>query len=1359
MSQGSSDVRTAEPIAGRYEVLRELGGGGMAVVFEVRDTSNNQRLALKRPRLDGSQAHKNRSEELFAREYHTLVQLSHPRIVRVYDFAVDALGPYYTMELLDGGDLVSAMPIDYRRACAVASDICSALSLLHSRRIVHRDVSPRNIRCTGDGLAKLIDFGAMTHMGPSKELVGTPAYCAPELLNMHALDARTDLYSLGATLYYALTGHHPYPAREFASLPNAWRFAVTRPSELASEIPDALDALILDLLQLAPDARPSNAAEVMARLSAISGVQPDEQLVVAQSYLSTPVFIGRRREIARVNNKTMRVMRRRGAAVLIEGPRGCGRSRFLDTCLLNSKLSGATVLRADSADADTDYGAIRSLLLRLQRALPELTREFAEPLLPVLGQIVPELIAERAPQQAAADLTSLRPKLQSAVRELLLRVADRKPLLLAVDDLDAIDEPSVAVIGVLAQEVGRIPLLILATAATEARSTAVSAFKLFADAAGSVRLQHFTAEESEALLESVFGTSHALHALAARLHALSGGSPRDLMRLAQHLVDSGAARYDSGSWTLPAGADAGALPSSVTQVLSGRLSQLPAPALELARALSLCPERSFSFAECGLLSGKDSMAALLGDIEQLTEADVVRNQDGRVVLSDHAWASLLRAGLAPEHERELHRRIALCFEARGDDPFRRAQHLLRANEIDRALDGFVAHAIASRAATDRNPEAFHQLLLSLPRDWLATYDEVLQLLRERGRPKHEEYAILARLNGMFALKGVGYERMLQLMTYLKAACGLTDWENAAASLEPEVRLKLALGQAHARYMQTPEHERVIEPAAAIRELAEVVRTTMYIGALALDLSATQSVPSLRPFFPIAPALAVSELVVRAAQARLAGRLDRARDLYREVLDLLATPERTGLGPTHVEYTRMLVLNARGALEAASGIPACLEAAEHIERHPAMQSNAYLIRMIYQLWQGNVREAERCRKQFEIARVQNSAAQNFESVQLAWQVVAHAAMEDLTNLKRSLDEIAPLATRYPAFRAIHSFGEAEHHRIRGDASAAVDILERVLQAYGAGTHQNWTQFAAAHVRALDECGRSADAVEQGQKHLAQLERAELGESARFWVTLALISPLAKIDAPSAEQCAEAAIAHCEASGVTGLNLGLAHEARAYVAVQERDRASYEQHLTRCEQQFRKAANPALSVKLQELKREAQHRGLVVLSTSSDGAVRHMPITVLKSRLEACADAAERARTGLALLAEQCGAMEGHLYLIQHEAPAWVTSVGRREPDDTLHAMAREYILAEVQAAGLSTGASELSITTEWTTSGDSTYRPVLLSHYQGANHVITGVAVFAVVPERPFIHPAELASYVSSIVQESGDVAGMTVSED
>ena len=122
------------------------------------------------------------------------------------------------MELLDGGDLRERAPLPWREACALLCDVCSSLALLHSRRLVHRDVSPRNVRCTADGRAKLIDFGAMVPVGPGDAHRRHAAVRGARGAQSVALDARTDLFSLGATLYYALTGRVPFPARSFADL-------------------------------------------------------------------------------------------------------------------------------------------------------------------------------------------------------------------------------------------------------------------------------------------------------------------------------------------------------------------------------------------------------------------------------------------------------------------------------------------------------------------------------------------------------------------------------------------------------------------------------------------------------------------------------------------------------------------------------------------------------------------------------------------------------------------------------------------------------------------------------------------------------------------------------------------------------------------------------------------------------------------------------------------------------------------------------------------------------------------------------------------------------------------------------------
>ena len=157
-----------ETIAGRYRVQARLGRGGMGSIYRVRDERTGRVLALKRMREDRRANAVNAAllRAHFEREYHTLCQLAHPRIIEVYDYGFAGDEPYYMMELLDGEDLSERGQMAWKEACPVLCDVASSLAILHSRRLLHRDISPRNVRLTADGRAKLIDFGAMSTMGP-----------------------------------------------------------------------------------------------------------------------------------------------------------------------------------------------------------------------------------------------------------------------------------------------------------------------------------------------------------------------------------------------------------------------------------------------------------------------------------------------------------------------------------------------------------------------------------------------------------------------------------------------------------------------------------------------------------------------------------------------------------------------------------------------------------------------------------------------------------------------------------------------------------------------------------------------------------------------------------------------------------------------------------------------------------------------------------------------------------------------------------------------------------------------------------------------------------------------------------------
>jgi serine/threonine protein kinase len=243
----------------------QLASGGMGTVSRALDKVTGQQLAMKRMRLDA--ATRRPVRDAFEREFQVLASLNHPRIIRVFDYGVDALGPYYTMELLDGEDLARAAPLPYREACRYLRDIATCLALLHARRLIHRDVSAGNVRKTRDGHCKLLDFGALMPFGKPTAIMGTPPGVPPEALDRSALDQRVDCYALGALAYHILTGRQAYPAHHMNELLEVWKTRPAAPSSWVTGIPPALDDLVLSLLSLDRLARPENVAEVIARLT------------------------------------------------------------------------------------------------------------------------------------------------------------------------------------------------------------------------------------------------------------------------------------------------------------------------------------------------------------------------------------------------------------------------------------------------------------------------------------------------------------------------------------------------------------------------------------------------------------------------------------------------------------------------------------------------------------------------------------------------------------------------------------------------------------------------------------------------------------------------------------------------------------------------------------------------------------------------------------------------------------------------------------------------------------------------------------------------------------------------------------
>jgi len=364
------------------------------MVYRVLDEVTGVRCALKRVRSSDPSS-ESRRQQLLEREYYTLAQLAHPRIIAVYDFGRDDDGPFYTMELLDGSDLASLGRVPWQTACALLRDVASSLAILHSRGLLHRDVSARNVRCGASGRAKLIDFGALCSMGLDLEVVGTPPFVAPEAVQMQALDARTDLYALGALGYYLLSGRHAYPARQLRELRDVWRSTPPALKRLVPEVPAALSQLITELLSLDRGTRPQSSAEIMKRLCSIAQLPIDEDVAVSRAYLAAPALVGREQALIVTRKQLLSLARGDGQTLLIEGAPGSGRSRMLDAAVLEGKMLSAFVLRAHATDgAGSDWAVARSLTTQLMSWTSEKVEVAARLSRPVLSHVIGGLVEE-----------------------------------------------------------------------------------------------------------------------------------------------------------------------------------------------------------------------------------------------------------------------------------------------------------------------------------------------------------------------------------------------------------------------------------------------------------------------------------------------------------------------------------------------------------------------------------------------------------------------------------------------------------------------------------------------------------------------------------------------------------------------------------------------------------------------------------------------------------------------------------------------------------------------------------------------------------------------------------------------------
>jgi tRNA A-37 threonylcarbamoyl transferase component Bud32/tetratricopeptide (TPR) repeat protein len=1189
-------------IGHRYVVERMLGRGGTGAVYAVFDKSKEVRLALKRLNSGANET----LTAMFDREYRTLASLRHPCIVEAYDYAVDHDSAYYTMELVEGHELNTLAPLPWRTACSYMRDAASILGVLHAHRLVHRDLSPRNLLVTANGRLKLIDFGALTVFGKATEVAGTPPSIAPEAIRSGSLDQRSDLFSVGAFGYWLMTGSHAFPARNIDELPGLWQREPTPVSACVRvrndprlEVPPPeIDELLSLLLRIDPRERIASTSELIDRLNVIADLGPEDTSEAVQGYLQSKEFVGRVRELAKVDEALRAAQGGRGHAVLIEGDAGIGRSRFLQELALAARVRGALTLSGD-AGSRRPYAIVQRLLTELHRELRDELRPHLEPHASLLGSLSPYGRASRSAAQEQS-LAEARARLQNALIKIFVNLGRTRFIAILIDDLQQADEESFAFLTALAHSAAQSRLCLVATLNEHVRQELAATAAVLRSGAFTLRLEPLTAPETRQLLASVFGEVPYLDRLSERLHRSSEGNPAYCVELAQHLVQTGAARYLEGRWTLPMELSPESLPISRRAGLLSRLERLPRAALALARAISIPHQGSWTV-ELVAQAANVPDAAATELIAGLARQRIVRKRDDGFVFSHDVVRDKLYAELEPQLRREIHARVARALERKTatDDvalTLCACVHRLRAGELDVGFNG-LKRALHLCAYGDPAQIGLHA----------SAFEEIVALLRSSGQ---DDYALCGPL-GMLAVAGYFADRRYALR-YGEAAIETLHRVlelDRAATLAPLVgrraALFIALGSAAIGLAR--RRARCLPVQDVVRILLFSASTLAGTAAICMDPNrAKRYAEAIAPLTALGADHAATLIYEFSALMELQGR-DRPARCVAAFREMIARLE----DPTPIRQLDEIVRSSYHAgVHLTLGVFAVrrddregLAIADKLERFsPLYAMSADHLRANYYAGQGDLGNARAARMRVEVHAVQLGSAWQVETWAPVDVINIATRMHDAGEMKRAMQELGRLRVEVPSLALQEQYARLSYLVLRGQYQQAIELFEElddppfqmngwartrgtIARAFNAlGQHERARGLCLEALAGSDPEDRSYVVMNLNVEIELALAEAGLG---RFTLAHAQLDKLLAAHAPNG-------------SAVT---LGSLHEARAAVALFERDFEAARAEVQRALGLYQSIAGASLVERARALSRRIARAALAPVGAGQSATSAH------------------------------------------------------------------------------------------------------------------------------------------------------------
>jgi serine/threonine protein kinase len=732
----------------------------MGVVYEAYDRKRHEIVALKTlQQTEASNIYR------FKREFRALADVAHPNLVSLYELLGEGDSWFFTMQLVQGvnfleyvweglsyepevaaedlptliepleprpegtdtGQSATARPlVNFQRLRQSLGQLAEGVCALHSANRLHRDIKPSNVLVTSEGRVVLLDFGLVKEFDSSVaedsvSVVGTPAYMSPEQALGEPVSSASDWYSIGIMLYQALTGQLPFAGqRLFEMIMRKQECPPLFPSKIVRGVPEDLDRLCEQLLRSDPLARPSG-AEV---LRILGGFAVNVSGLPAAKDRTAP-FVGREPHLATLRDALDSVKEGNTVAISVHGHSGLGKStlirHFIDD--VQHREKEVVILEGRCYEQESvPYKALDSLMDALSHYLKRFSTHEAEALMPrdcaALARLFPVLqqvdaiASGRRRVLEIPDSQELRRRAFAALRELLIRVADRWPMVLFIDDLQWGDADSAALLTELLRPPDPPALLLIASYRTEEAERSPLLKSFLASLSGFEGIQsreivvgELIPEEARMLASALLNEERSYAASQAMTIAReSGGSPLFIAELARHAEDA-----RQGSMAAASTAEI-----TLDEMIHVRVARLPDEARRFLEVIAVAGQPfdvRVAARAAGLPAGGHDVIGTLR-VNHLIRTREIDNYDEIETYHDRVRENVC-GHIEPEQLRTHHQNLALALEsAEHSDPETLAVHYSGAGDRENAAryTSLAATKASEAFAFDRAARLYQQAL-------------------------------------------------------------------------------------------------------------------------------------------------------------------------------------------------------------------------------------------------------------------------------------------------------------------------------------------------------------------------------------------------------------------------------------------------------------------------------------------------------------------------------------------------------------------------------------------------------------------------------------------------------------------------